>query len=290
MTWQGVGARGGETGVAQRGAGGTRRARVSSEERHKRSTQKRKRRTKHQSRTNRGDRAAGEEGEAGGQQRHKGTHRLTQRNAKPMTGIEPYRPPRAAIRELMEGRPAGADDGGVPPKGYLGGPPKSAYRSEDKAEALRRVRVREIQPWRADDQREHTEQKNYSKGADKEQKRGEGTEGREERDAREGRPPAMAGDRQGLRPKRAMGQEKSTEGNRDQITCAVLMCVHAGRREPQGRMHSGKEGGRPKKKKTHSTTGGRRAQSEQAAGEREGANGQTRDCGWQAERKNSNSR
>ena len=40
MAWEG--ARGGETGVAQRGAGGTRRARVSSEERDKRSTKKKK--------------------------------------------------------------------------------------------------------------------------------------------------------------------------------------------------------------------------------------------------------
>ena len=35
----------------------------------------------------------------------------------PMTRIEPYRPPRPTIRELMKGRPAGEDDGGVPPKG-----------------------------------------------------------------------------------------------------------------------------------------------------------------------------
>ena len=70
----------------------------------------------------------------------------------PMTCIQPYRPPRQTIRELMEGRPAGADDWGVPQKGYLGRLPKSAYRSEDGAEALRRVRAREIQPWRGDDQ------------------------------------------------------------------------------------------------------------------------------------------
>ena len=71
----------------------------------------------------------------------------------PMTRIEPYRPPRPTIRELTEGRPAGEDNRGVPPKGYLGWPPKSAYRTEDRAEALRRVRARKIQPWRGDDQR-----------------------------------------------------------------------------------------------------------------------------------------
>ena len=78
---------------------------------------------------------------------------VSQRNTMPMTRIEPYRPPRPTIRELMEGRPAGEDDGGVPRKGCLGRPPRSAYRSEDRAEALRRLRAREIQPWRGDDQR-----------------------------------------------------------------------------------------------------------------------------------------
>ena len=70
----------------------------------------------------------------------------------PMTRIELYWPPRPTIRELME-CPAGEDDGGVPPKGCLGRTPKSAYRSEYGAEAQRRVRAREIQPWRGDDQR-----------------------------------------------------------------------------------------------------------------------------------------
>ena len=56
----------------------------------------------------RGSAARGEE-DAGGQQRHQG-------------GMEPYRLPRPIIRELMEGRPAGADDGEIPPKGYLGRP------------------------------------------------------------------------------------------------------------------------------------------------------------------------
>ena len=71
----------------------------------------------------------------------------------PMTHIEPYRPPRPTIRGLMEGRPAGADDGGIPPKGYLRRPPKLAYRTEDRAEAERRVRARKIQPWRGEEER-----------------------------------------------------------------------------------------------------------------------------------------
>ena len=97
----------------------------------------------------------------------------------------------------------------------------------------------------------------------------------------------MAGDRQGARPMRAMGPETNTEGSRDPMTSAVLTCVHAGRRvkkrkltnkrgkgrKPQGMMHSGK-GGRvdQNKKKLQCTAGARKAQSEQAAGEREGAN------------------
>ena len=44
----------------------------------------------------------------------------------PMTRIEPYEPPRPTIRELMEGRPEGGEDGGIFPKGYLGRPPMSA--------------------------------------------------------------------------------------------------------------------------------------------------------------------
>ena len=77
----------------------------------------------------------------------------------PMTRIEPYRPPRQTIRELMEGRPAGEDDGGVLQKGCLGRHPRSAYRSEDRTEALRRVRAREIQP-------RHREKRRGREGSD----------------------------------------------------------------------------------------------------------------------------
>ena len=94
-----------------------------------------------------------EVGGTGGQQGHKETRCLSQRSTMPMTRIEPYRPPRLTIRELMEGRPAGEDDGGVPPKQCLGRPPRSAYRSEDRAEAKRHVRALEIQPWRGDNRR-----------------------------------------------------------------------------------------------------------------------------------------
>ena len=99
----------------------------------------------HTGRAQRGGRAR-EMGGAGGQRGRKGTQCLSQRSTMPLTRIEPYRPPRPTIRELMEGRPAGEEDGGVPPKGCLGRPPRSAYRSEDRAEALRHVRAREIQP------------------------------------------------------------------------------------------------------------------------------------------------
>ena len=63
---------------------------------------------------------AREVGGTGGQRGRKGTQCLSQRSTMPMTRIEPYRPPRPTIRELMEGRPAGEDDRGVPPKGLSG--------------------------------------------------------------------------------------------------------------------------------------------------------------------------
>ena len=79
--------------------------------------------------------------------------RHPQINTMPKSRIEPYRPPCPTIRELMDGRPAGADDGGIPLKGYLGMPPKSAYREEDRAPAERRVCALKIQPWRGEEQR-----------------------------------------------------------------------------------------------------------------------------------------
>ena len=50
-----------------------------------------------------------------------------------------------------------------------------------------------------------------------------------------------------------MGQETSTEGSRDPMTSTVLTCVHAGRRVPQGSMHSGKGGGADQKQKFRTT-------------------------------------
>ena len=156
--WEGrqarEGAQGSGTGVARRRAGGTRRARGSSGEREHR-TKKTKNNSKTGGQTGRAHRGgrAREVGGTGGQQGHKRTQCLPQRSTMPVTRNEPYRPPRPTIRELMEGRPTGEDDGGVPPKWCLRRPPRSAYRSEDRAEAQRRVRVREIQPWRGDDQR-----------------------------------------------------------------------------------------------------------------------------------------
>ena len=154
--WEGrqarEGAQGSGTGVARRRAGGTRRARGSSGEREHGTRKNNSRTGAHTGRTHRGGRAR-EVGGTGGQQGHKGTQCLSQRSTMPMTRIEPYRLPRPTIRELMEGRLAGEDDGGVPPKGCLGRVPRSAYRSEDRAEAQRRVRAREIQTWRGDDQR-----------------------------------------------------------------------------------------------------------------------------------------
>ena len=148
-------ARGWWAGVARRRAGGTRRARGSSGKREHGDTKKKKK-TAEQADTQEGHEEEAGRGRwrgTGGQHGRKGPQSLAQRNTMPKTRIEPYRPPRPTIRELMEGRPAGADEGGVPPKGRLGRPPRTANRSEDRAEALRRGKAREKQPWRGDDRR-----------------------------------------------------------------------------------------------------------------------------------------
>ena len=127
--WEGrqarEGAQGSGTGVAWRRAGGTRRARGSSGERGHGTKKNNSWTGGHTGRAHRGGRAR-EVGGTGGQQGRKGTQCLSQRSTMPMTRIEPYRPPRPTIRERMEGRPAGEADGGVPTKGCLGRPPRSA--------------------------------------------------------------------------------------------------------------------------------------------------------------------
>ena len=154
--WEGrqasEGAQGSATGVARRRAGVTRRARGSSGER-KHGKKENSRTGGHTGRTRRGGRAR-EVGGTWGQQGDKGTQCLSKRSTMPITRIKPYQPPRPTIRELKEGRPAGDNEGGVPPKGCLVRPPRSAYRSEDRAEAQRRVRAREIQPWLGADQQQ----------------------------------------------------------------------------------------------------------------------------------------
>ena len=71
----------------------------------------------------------------------------------PMTRIELYAPPLPDHQGTDGGAAGRRGRREVPPKGCLGRPPRSAYRSEDRPEARRRVRAREIQPWRGDDQR-----------------------------------------------------------------------------------------------------------------------------------------
>ena len=196
----------------------------------------------------------------------------------PKTRIEPYRPPYHTIRELMEGRLAGAEDGGIPPKGYLGRPPKSAYRKEDRAEAQRRVRAREIQFWRGEDQWRANGAGGQQKGSGRETGK---REGGQQRDARKGRSSGIAGDRQGASPKRAKGQDASTERKRDPNTCAVLSCVRAGKRVPQGRKHSwnGKKKHPQAQPETeqHRARRGRGNRTEQAR--------QKRGHGWQKRKK-----
>ena len=65
--------------------------------------------------------------------------------------VDPHRAVPAAPPD-HQGTDGGAAGGrgrrGSPPKGCLERPPRSAYRSEDRVEALRHVRAREKQPWR----------------------------------------------------------------------------------------------------------------------------------------------
>ena len=109
-TWQGERVKGGRARVEERGAGDTRRARVSGNERDARG-----KKGKMQARTR--DTTARRDRTAGGEQRQSGAPHCIQSDAMPMTCIDPYRPPRPTIRELMEGRPAGEDDGGIPRRG-----------------------------------------------------------------------------------------------------------------------------------------------------------------------------
>ena len=76
--------------------------------------------------------------------------------------------------------------------------------------------------------------------------------------------PGMAGDRQGQRHRMAEGLDVSTEQKRDGD--AVMLCVHAGRREPSEKK---KTKGEKKKKKG----GNKRGQHHKEAG-------QKRTSGW----------
>ena len=169
----------------------------------------------------------------------------------PLTRIEPYRPPRPTIRELMEGRPAGEDDGGVPPKGCLGRPPRSAYRSEDRAEAT---------------SGEHTEQGNDTKRAGRRQRGGEGREGRERKlvqqrglngwVARHGRGPPGATPQDGG----GTGREHRTE-TRWRYSDVVLACREEGtkQKKKKGEKKKNKKGGN--KSGQHHKEAGRKKKS-----------------------------
>ena len=140
-------------GTARRGRGNTERSKGHTQGAREQRCARQERQPREQEQEKRRDSAAQEERDAGGQHRHQDTPRLAQRTAMPKTRNEPYQPLRPTFSELIKGRPAGADDGGIPQKGYVGRPPKSAYRMEHRAEAQRRVRARQIQPWRGEDQR-----------------------------------------------------------------------------------------------------------------------------------------
>ena len=100
------------------------------------------------------------------------------------------------------------------------------------------------------------EQENNTKRAGRRQRGGEGGEERKKINfnvglngwvAREGRPPGMAGDRQGPRHRMAVGLDESTERNRDRWRCSVV--VRACREEGTTR----KKARRKKKRERHPT-------------------------------------
>ena len=166
----------------------------------------------------------------------------------PMTRIEPYEPPHPTIRELIEGRPEGAEDGGIPPEGVPG---EAAH-----------VRLKEEGQGGGRLQREGTQSRRAAvRGRARDRQRGRGRVGRgEKRERREtrGRAPTWLG----RGPPR--GTPPVGEGTRDEhrscdpMTTALMACPHAGRRvkkKQQGqeftdRPHRGKGGrGGPKKKR-----------------------------------------
>ena len=143
-----------------------------------------------------------------------------------MTCIEPYRPPRPTIRELIEGRPAGEDEGGVAPKGCLGRPPRSIYRLEDRAEvpeARESAQDTAMARERPAASTRNTRTTLRGRAGDRGEGRVERREGRLTYNnvglngwvAREGRPPGMAGDHQGPRHRMAVRLDESTKRKRD---------------------------------------------------------------------------
>ena len=147
----------------------------------------------------------------------------------PMTRVEPYRPPGPTIRELMEGRPAGEDDGGVPPKGYLGRPPKGPEAGESERDtAMARGRPAESTRSRRTTVRGWAGDRGEGR-VERGERRLTSSNGLKDWDAREGHPPGMAGDRQGPRHRMAWGLDKRTEGSRDRwpVQCCYA-CMQGG--------------------------------------------------------------
>ena len=78
--------------------------------------------------------------------------------------------------------------------------------------------------------------------------------------------PGMAGERQGQRHRMAEGLDVSIKQKRDGD--AVMLCVHAGRREPsEKKKRAKKKGG----KQTRTTSGGGGTEKEEWLGPRDGA-------------------
>ena len=153
----------------------------------------------------------------------------------PLTRIVPYRPPRSTIRELMEGRPAGADDEGIPPKGVPGETAQVGLQEggqgaggETREGALDKALARRGTGERTQCRRAAV--RGRARDRRREKGKGEKGDGVEWSGgfAREGRPPGLAWDCQGERPAGARGPETRTEGSLNPMNCAVVTCLGGG--------------------------------------------------------------
>ena len=200
-----------------------------------------------------------------------------------MTRIEPYRPPRPTIRELMEGRPGGGGTMGESlRRGIWGGRPSRPTGRRTGRESARDTTMARGRP--ADSTRSRRTTASGQVG-DRREGRVESREMSETRGR--GAHLEWPGTAKGQAPG---GRWDRTRTPRGAVTDGLCRVVRACRGEGTTRQEArrGRRGQKETRTKPRSDTGGREAQSEGAAGQRDGANGQTRDPGWRGKKKKKN--